>query len=161
MFNKKYSPVLLSKATTFALHLMEKGVHFVLQGTMIRFLHMTIDDTKWTEANKHGGGDFIFHKSDISVSVLCKEGKVIEVEAEIILLKDCNGEWVLRGGVHGDTLSFPSCKALKGTLVIFRRDIDTNEVRDYDVWLPNVSTYSGRFAEDKAMHELRAKLLTC
>src|SRR5437899_1912556 len=86
MFEKKYSPVVLSKASMFAFHLMERGVRFVLQNKMVRFLHLTMDDTKWNEPNKYGS-DIPRYKSEITVSVLYQNEKVIEVEAEIGLMK--------------------------------------------------------------------------
>jgi hypothetical protein len=154
MFDKKYSPVVLSKASTFALYLVERAIRFVLQDQMVRPLHLTIDDTKWSDDNRRFN-----HWSEIAVSVLCQDDKVIEIEAEIGLMKRNDGDWVIIAGIDTYRLRFPSCKALKGTYVYFDADHETGEIHRYTVWVVNMSTEDGNSSDDYAIREVREKLL--
>lgn len=64
-----------------ALFLADQALRFVLQDNMVRMLHATMDDMKWKEESTH------HYKSEITTSVLCKNGKVMEVEVEVDLVK--------------------------------------------------------------------------
>jgi hypothetical protein len=159
MFEKKYSPVVLTKASMFAFHLMERAVHFVLQDEMVRFLHMTLDDTKWDEPNPYSG-KIPRHKSEFSVSVLCRNGRTIDVEAEVVLMKRDDGEWLVTGGIEAYRLKFPNCKALKGSYIYFGTRPGTDgEIIRYCVWFVNVSSEEGTSPNDKSMCGVREKLL--
>ncbi len=159
VFEKKYSPVVLGKASMFAFHLMERGVRYVLQDEMVRFLHMTMDDAKWDEPNRHCRS-IPHHRSEFSVSVLCKDGKIIDVEAEIVLMRRNDGEWIISMGIECDRLRFPSCKALKGFWVYFGVGANcvTGEINYGTVWLNGVSSEEFKTPQDTAVLEVRKKL---
>ena len=160
MFNKKYSPVVLPKASMFAFHLMERGVKFVLQDKFIRLLHLTIDETRWSEPNPYSS-ETQQHKSEFHVSVLCQDEKVIEIEAEITLLKRNDGDWIMSGsGLDAYRFRFPNCKALKGAEILFRGHHETGEICNYDFWVVNKSSKTGASPTDKIMCEVRSKLFT-
>lgn len=158
VFEKKYSPVVLTKASMFAFHLAERAIKFVLQDEMIRFLHMTMDETKWNEPNKYGS-DIPHHKSEITFSVLCRNDKVVEIEADIVLMKRDDGDWILPGRIESDRLRFPACNALKGACVYFGAHHETGTIHRCTLWYINVSSKEGSSPEDEPMREVRAKLL--
>lgn len=160
MFEKKYSPVVLTKASMFAFHLAERAVRFVLQDEMVRFLHMTMDDTKWNEPNRYGS-DIPHHRSEITISVLCRNGRVVEIEAEIVLMRRDDGDWLISSGIECDRLRFPSCKALKGFYVYFGAGAnhETGEIEYGTVWLESVSSETFHSPHDKSIVEVRRKLL--
>lgn len=161
MFKKKtYNPIVHGKASAFALFLAEKAVRFVLQDDMIRFFHFTMDEMSWDEPNQYSGHIPHF-RSEITASVMCRDGKLVEMEAEIILMKRDDGKWIHSGGIESYRLKFPGCGYLKGAYIYFDTRPETDgEIVRYCVWWVSVDSKDGTLPEDAAMCEVREKLIT-
>jgi len=153
MFKKKYSPVVIGKASMFAFHLMDGGVRYVLQNEMIRFLHLTIDETR--DLTLEGS---CLYKSEFSGAVLCHNDKMILIEAEIILRKRIDGEWIISSEINSDNIRFPGCNALKGCMVRFVRANPVN-IEFGEIVQTNVVSKKFYSPDDKALSEVREKIL--
>ena len=147
---KKYSPVVLSKATMFALYLAEQSMKYVLQNQMVRMLHATLDDTKWTDERD-------YCKTEISASIICRDGRVIQAEAEIKLWKGRNNDWMVNTGGLDYLLRFPNCKE---TTVYFSFDHDTQEIQKFYLGHSYSDALMGTSPDDERLEGVRKKLFT-
>ena len=131
--NKRYSPIVHGKASALALYLAEQATRFVLQEEMVRFLHFTMDEMAWSKADPCYGYSHYF-KSEVTASVKCRSGKLVEVEIKIVL-KQSNGEWEIDGLYDVYRIRFPGCKILKETCIDFttRHYID-DQIYGFVIW---------------------------
>src|SRR6266481_7266495 len=148
MFDKRYSPTVLSKAVALAYSLATIACRYVLQDEMLRIYHCTLDDKKWTSPNTHSGGEFVHYTSEIAGEILCRDGKFVTFEITITLLKRSDGEWVLCCGGDSYQIRFPKCKDLKTTLISFRLEnsdggTKPEDIKSFNTWIPNISSDSG------------------
>jgi hypothetical protein len=151
VFEKKYSPIVLSKKTMLALHLAERDLRAVLGQNMNRILHLTLDSFRWDEQKK-GGWVLPCQSFEITASVLCGGGQVVEIEALIVLTKYGDGEWQVNyGGKDEESLSFPGCKQLKGLRVYFLVE------KPDQYWIWDAST--GATRKDMSVETVRQALL--
>ena len=90
MFQKKYSPIVLTEASMLTLHHMQTGLQFILGDQMDRILHMTMDSTK---GNDDGYGKQ-FLSTEFEVCILIKNGKALNMQARVQVYKH-DGFWTI------------------------------------------------------------------
>lgn len=158
LFEKRYSPIVLTRATMFCLNCAERAARFVLQEEMEEFFQATIDSTVWREGGRDNDCDY--HKSEISVSVTCRNGKLIQMECQVVAGKRTDGTYFIACGTECYMLRFPGCTAIQGKRVFFSADPQTGEIIRFTVWKPSILPQEGTLPTHEAMCRVRQALLS-